>query len=73
VWILACIVFVFITVLEYAYILFMMRRVKQNEMSKDNKAKAKKQGGKYSTNIFLFFYSFNSTLRKMADWLIPNS
>ena len=35
--------FVFITVLEYAYVLFMMRRVKQNAMSKDNKAKAKKK------------------------------
>ena len=43
VWILACIVFVFITVLEYAYILFMMRRVKQSSMSKSNKSKSKRK------------------------------
>ena len=37
VWILACIVFVFITVLEYTYILFMMRRVKKKILNHSNR------------------------------------
>ena len=40
VWILACITFVFITVLEYTYILFLMRRAKRKVL---NKKKIKKK------------------------------
>jgi len=40
VWILACIAFVFITVLEYTYILFLMRKSKQQSLQATNKKQA---------------------------------
>ncbi|TRY78141.1 hypothetical protein TCAL_09317, partial [Tigriopus californicus] len=51
VWILACIVFVFMTVLEYAYILFMMRRVKRHILMANNlkKNKPRKSSKVYTT------------------------
>ena len=39
VWILACIVFVFITVIEYTYILFMMRVAKKRSLNISNNKK----------------------------------